>query len=112
MAKIFVPDKGDIVYINFDPGLGHEQRKRRPALVLSGIKYNKPTGLCLLVPITSQIKNYPYVCEIKNTKKIIGVILSDQIKSFAWQERRVEFVEKIDEEILLDVYAKIKSFLE
>ncbi len=76
----YIPKRGDIVWLEFSPQMGHEQSGFRPALIISGETYNKKTGLCLAMPITSKIKDYPFEISLK-TKKIQGVILSDQIKS-------------------------------
>lgn len=112
MSKIYIPGRGDIVYISLDPTLGHEQRGRRPAVVLSRVEYNQMFGLCLAVPITSKTKKYLFETSLGNTHKIKGFVLVDQIKNMSWKERKVEFIEKIDDHILEDVCAKIKSFLE
>ncbi|MCL2833031.1 MAG: endoribonuclease MazF [Treponema sp.] len=97
----YIPGRGDIVWLNFNPQSGHEQSGKRPAVVISPLEYNKKTGLGLFCPITSKIKNYPFEVEISN-KKIKGVVLSDQIKSLDWESRDIEFIvkttkEKIDE---------------
>ena len=64
----YTPQKGDIVWIDFNPQLGSEQAGKRPALVLSPSIYNAKTGLCLVVPITTQIKGYPFEMPIKKFK--------------------------------------------
>ena len=76
----YTPARGDIVWLNFNPQTGHEQKGRRPAIVISPMEYNAKVGLSLFCPITSQIKNYPFEVRIQN-KKIDGVVLADQIKS-------------------------------
>jgi len=91
VTKEYIPERGDIVWINFDPQSGHEQKGKRPAIVLSPKEYNKKVGLGLFCPITSKIKNYPFEVEI-SSKKINGVVLSDQIKSFDWRTREIEFI--------------------
>jgi mRNA interferase MazF len=60
MVKIYVPEQSDLIWISFDPQAGKEINKIRPALVLSPLQYNQKTGLCLVFPITSQIKRYPF----------------------------------------------------
>ena len=92
----YVPDRGDIVWLDFDPQTGHEQKGNRPALALSPKAYNEKSGLCLFVPITSKIKGYPFEIEIK-TEKISGVALSDQIKSLYYKSRNVKFCDKLDD---------------
>jgi len=90
---IYIPDKGDIVWLNINPQSGHEQMGKRPAIVISPRKYNEKTKLVLFCPITSKIKNYPFEVIIK-IDKINGVILSDQINSLDWIERKIKFIEK------------------
>jgi len=102
MVKKYVPDRGDLVWLDFNPQLGHEQRGRRPALTLSFREYNEKIGLGIFCPITSKVKGYPFEVEVIG-KKIIGCVLSDQVKSLDWTERNVEFIEKIDKEKLEDV---------
>lgn len=69
----YIPKRGDIVWIEFSPQIGHEQSGFRPALIISGEIYNRKTGLCLAMPITSKIKGYPFEVNLK-TKKVEGVI--------------------------------------
>ena len=106
MVKHYTPDKGDIVWLDFTPQFGHEQRGRRPAIVLSKKAYNKKVGLALFCPITSREKGYPFEVKIQG-KKITGCVLSDQIKSLDWNKRNIEFIEKSTKEILEDILEKI-----
>lgn len=75
----FVPDEGDIVWLDFNPQSGHEQAGRRPALVLSGAVYNRTTGLMLCCPMTTHIKGYPFEVVVPSTNKA-SVVLSDHLK--------------------------------
>ncbi|MEO8209383.1 MAG: type II toxin-antitoxin system PemK/MazF family toxin [bacterium] len=92
MENLYIPDRCDIVWIDFDPQAGHEQSGRRPAFVISPRYYNSRSGLAIVCPITNQIKNYPYEVLIPLHLKISGVILADQIKSLEWKIRRVKFI--------------------
>ncbi|MBM9501703.1 endoribonuclease MazF [Leptospira sp. 201903071] len=103
----YVPEKGDIVWLNFTPQAGHEQNGRRPALVLSPKEYNSKTGLALFCPITSKIKGYPFEVVVKS-KKLNGVILSDQVKNLDWTIREAEFIEPISKLSLKEVLDNIK----
>lgn len=76
----YVPDRGDVVWLDFTPQAGHEQGGRRPAVVLSPVAYNKKVGLALLCPITSQVKGYPFEVLIPSGSPVTGVILADQVK--------------------------------
>ncbi|KGE73908.1 endoribonuclease MazF [Spirochaeta lutea] len=111
VKKTYIPNRGDIVWLDFNPQLGHEQRGRRPALVLSHEKYNEKIGLGIFCPITSKTKGYPFEVKIFG-KKINGCILSDQIKSLDWKTRNIEYVEKSKEEIVDEVLEKIKVIIE
>ena len=106
VKPVYAPDRGDIVWIDFNPQLGHEQRGRRPALVISHKAYNQKVGLALFCPITSKSKNYSFEVRL-DVVKIKGSVLSDQIKSLDWTMRNTEFIEKIDEKGLEEVLLKI-----
>jgi mRNA interferase MazF len=111
MVKKYVPEKGDIVWLNFTPQAGHEQMGRRPAIVISPYEYNEKVGLGLFCPITSKEKGYPFEVKIEN-KKIGGVVLSDQIKSLDWDKREIEFIVKSKKAEIDDVLEKIKTLIE
>ena len=83
MPKRYIPDRGDVVWLEFAPQAGHEQAGKRPALVISPAAYNGRVGLALLCPITSQKKGYPFEVALPAGMKLQGVILADQIKSGA-----------------------------
>jgi len=106
----YVPDRGDIVWLTFDPQAGHEQAGRRPALVISPEAYNRKLGLALFCPITSRKKGYPFEVEMSGGD-ITGVALADQIRNLDWKARRVEFAEKTDPKIVADVRAKLKTLI-
>ena len=86
----WVPERGEVVWIAMNPGAGHEQLGRRPALVLSPAAYNGTVGLALMCPITSRPKGYPFEVVIPEGLPIAGVVLSDQVKSLDWRARRAE----------------------
>jgi mRNA interferase MazF len=111
MVKKYVPEKGDIVWLNFTPQAGHEQMGRRPAIVISPYEYNEKVGLGLFCPITSKEKGYPFEVKIES-KKIGGVVLSDQIKSLDWDKREIEFIAKSRKAEIDDVLEKIKTLIE
>ena len=110
-SKNYVPERGDIVWLDFNPQLGHEQRGRRPALTISFKEYNGKIGLGLFCPITSKVKGYPFEIEITG-KTINGCVLSDQVKSLDWTVRNIEFIEKIDEDKISDVISNILVIIE
>ncbi len=108
--KIYIPERGDIVWLDFNPQLGHEQRGRRPALTVSFKAYNEKIGLALFCPITSKLKGYPFEVELE-LKKIRGSVVSDQIKSLDWRERNIEFIEKIGDKKMEEVIEKIEAII-
>jgi len=110
-TKNYIPERGDIVWLDFNPQLGHEQRGRRPALTISFKEYNGKIGLGLFCPITSKVKGYPFEIEVIG-KTINGCVLSDQVKSLDWTVRNIEFIEKIDEDKMNDVIINILLLIE
>ena len=106
----YVPKRGDIVWLDFDPQKGSEIKKTRPALVISPYEYNLKTGLALFMPISTKIKGYPFEVLI-NSKKINGAALSDQIRSLDWRERDALFICEISEEAVEEVLAQFLTLL-
>jgi mRNA interferase MazF len=106
----YVPDRGDAVWLQFNPQAGHEQAGRRPALVLSPAAYNGKVGLAVLCPITSQSKGYPFEVAV-STRKLTGVVLSDQVKSLDWRVRQAEMIERVPDAVVQEVLAKLSSLL-
>ena len=106
----YVPERGDIVWLNFNPQAGHEQQGLRPALVISPKIYNKKTNLALCCPITSNEKGYPFEVQVKG-KKIDGVILSDHLKNLDWKARKVKFIEKAADQVLDECIEKITTLI-
>ena len=107
----YVPERGDIVWLDFDPQLGHEQRGRRPALTLSRAAYNGKVGLALFCPITTKVKGYPFEVAVAG-KHIAGCVLSDQVKSLDWMVRNIEFIEKLEAERLAEVIENVSLLIE
>lgn len=110
-ARARVPDRGDVVWINLDPRTGHEQRGRRPAIVLSPVSYNRKVGLAIMCPITSAVKGYPFEVPIPEGPGVSGVVLADQVKSLDWGARRAEVKEKLRSEVTEEVLAKLNTLL-
>ena len=105
----YIPDAGDIVWLEFDPQAGREQAGHRPALILSPKVYNQKTSLILCCPMTTKIKGYPFEVIIKSNRK--SAVLSDQVKSLDWRKRNAQFKGQITAHELEDVCAKIKAIL-
>lgn len=110
MVKIF--EQGDIIYLNFDPQAGHEQKGRRPAIVISNNTYNRFSKMLMVCPITNTNKKHPFHIELDSTLKTIGVILCDQSKMLDVGKRNATFVEKAPDNIIADVVDMVYSFIE
>lgn len=110
-ATLYIPSRGDIVYLDFDPTKGHEQRGHRPAFVISPLGYNERSSLALFMPITKQQKGYPFEILLPSGLKIQGVILSDQIKCLDWKARGVQFVESAPASVVEEVQARIEPLI-
>lgn len=110
MAASYVPDEGDIVWLNFTPQSGHEQAGRRPAVVLSPKAYNRRAGLLICVPIANQIKGYPFEVVLSGSGAT-GAALADQVKNLDWKARQTERKGKITLTEMAEIKAKIKVLL-
>jgi len=110
VTRMYIPERGDIVWLNFSPQVGYEQQGKRPAIVISPQAYNKKTGLALFCPITTKQKGYPFEVKI-DVGKISGVVLSDQIKSLDWQQRDIQFIEKSTNESMNEIIKKINVLI-
>lgn len=108
----YVPRRGDIVWLSFDPQAGHEQAGRRPAFVVSPQAYNGKTGLFLACPITSKVKGYPFEVRLPENLEVGGVILADQIKSLDWKARRAKFAARMDDRVIDEVAALILPLID
>ncbi len=111
MPVTYVPDIGDIIWLDFDPSAGHEQAGHRPALVLSPKLYNSKTGLLICVPLTNQIKGFPFEVALQH-RAITGVALADQVKSLDWKIRRAQKKGKADNAVVNQVRSMIKLLLQ
>jgi mRNA interferase MazF len=111
MTTGYIPDRGDIVWLNSIPQSGHEQAGKRPALVVSPYSYNKKVDLALFFPITSKVKGYPFETALPSDLRIKDVVLSDQIKSLDWRVRKVEFICKVPEDITKEVIKKLNVLI-
>jgi mRNA interferase MazF len=106
-----VPDRGDLVWLEFDPQAGHEQAGHRPAVVLSPRAYNQKSGLGLFGPITSRVKGYPFEVLLPPDLPVKGAVLCDQVKSLDWQARRSRLAATLPESVVDDILAKVRALL-
>ncbi|MCJ7841974.1 type II toxin-antitoxin system PemK/MazF family toxin [Lederbergia sp. NSJ-179] len=106
-----IPEKGDLVFMNFSPQSGHEQAGQRPGIVLSPYEFNEKTKFAIVCPITSKVKGYPFEVELPEDVSIQGVILTDQLRSIDYRSRDFEIAEKAPEIIVERCFKKIRTFL-
>ncbi|HBB86142.1 MAG TPA: mRNA-degrading endonuclease [Blastocatellia bacterium] len=107
----YTPDRGDAVWITFNPQAGHEQAGRRPALVLSPITYNRKVGLAVLCPITNHVKGYPFEVVIPQGLKVTGAILSDQVKNLDWKARDTKLICKLPQSVTDEALRKLNTLI-
>jgi mRNA interferase MazF len=112
MAPSFVPDRGDLVWLEFDPQTGHEQSGHRPALVISPRSYNNATGLALMCPVTSRVKGYPFEVILPPGSAVEGVVLADQLKSLDWRSRRATSIGPAPRTVIDSVRAKARALID
>lgn len=106
MVTAWVPEAGDIVFLDFDPQAGHEQARRRPALVLTEMRYNRASGLAVVCPLTSRRKPYPFALPV-TVDGVEGAVLVDQLRSLDWSARRAQFHSKAAPALL----TKVRQYL-
>ena len=107
----YIPDRGDVIWLQFNPQAGHEQAGRRPALVLSPKAYNSKAGLMLCCPVTSKVKGYPFEVQLPADFDVSGVILSDQVRSLDWKARKAEFIAHAPDPVVNEVLEKLNTLL-
>jgi len=110
VKRSYIPSKGDLVILTFDPQAGHEQKGRRPALVVSNKTFNRVVGFALVCPITNTNRDFPFHIKVDG-EQIGGYILTEQVKSIDYEVRKIKFVEKVSSEILDEVMAIIGAIL-
>lgn len=110
--RAYIPARGDAVWITLDPQAGHEQRGRRPALVLSPQAYNRKVGLALMCPITSQVKGYPFEVPLPDGLPVAGAVLADQVKSLDWGVRQTVRIGVIPGQIVAQVLRRLNTLLD
>jgi len=103
-----VPDSGDIVWLDFTPASGHEQHGRRPALVVTPTTYNRASGLCFVLPVTSRGKGYPFEVALPPDLETSGFILADQGRTVDWKARNASLTEKVPPDTLQKVRHLLK----
>jgi mRNA interferase MazF len=107
----YVPERGDIIWLNFNFQTGHEQGEKRPAVVLTPKEYNRRTSLIIACLITSKIKGYVFEVRLAG-KKIDGVVLSDQVKSLDWKIRDAQLIERAPAEAISEIQEKLSLLIQ
>jgi mRNA interferase MazF len=105
------PERGDLVWVDFDPQSGREPAGRRPALVLTPARYNGRVGLLVACPVTRQAKGYPFESSLPAALAVQGVVLADHVRSLDWRARRSEFICKAPLELVDEVTARVQALL-
>ena len=108
MVKEYIPKKGDLVILTFDPSAGHEQQGRRPTLIISNEVFNKHVGLAIACPITNTDRNFPFHVKLDSTN-LTGFVMTEQVKSIDYNVRKVKFVEKVSDEVMEKVLGIVES---
>jgi mRNA interferase MazF len=107
----YIPSKGDFIVLSFDPQSGHEQKGRRPAVVISNRLFNQHAGLVLVCPITNTARDFPFHIAVPKNSSLTGFIMVEQIKSVDYRSRKAKFIEKAAEETLNEVLAILDAIV-
>lgn len=105
----YVPRQGDLVALDFDPQSGHEQKGRRPALVVSKDVFNKATGMAICCPITNTNRHMPFHVLLSNRTSLTGFVMCEQVKSLDFRSRGLKLIERAPQDVLEDVLAIIDA---
>jgi mRNA interferase MazF len=105
----YIPEKGDFITLSFDPQSGHEQKGRRPALVISNLIFNKATGLAIVCPITNTNRRVPFHLPVPSSSSLTGFVMVEQVKSVDFNTRRAKFVEKVPAQLIEDALAIVDA---
>ena len=99
----YIPEQGDIITVTFDPQSGHEQKGRRPALVVSKNLFNRGTGLSIVCPLTNTSRNFPFHVSIPENSSLTGFVMVEQVKSIDFHSRKARLIEKASQDLLAEV---------
>ena len=112
MVKKYIPEQGDIVFLDFNPTKGHEQRGVRPAVVISTNVFNQNTKMVIVCPITSNEKEFPTHYKLEDTKNVHGSVLCEHIWSLDYEIRNFKFVEKLSENDFISIITLLNACIE
>jgi mRNA interferase MazF len=102
-VKAYIPKKGDYIAVTFDPQSGHEQKGRRPALVVSNTLFNEQTGLTMVCPLTSTDRGYPFHVQVRENPDVTGFVMVEQVKSIDFRARQAKMIGKASDDLLDEV---------
>lgn len=111
MRQPYTPERGDLIWLTFDPQAGHERAGRRPALVLSPKSYHLKTGMALICPVTSRVKGYPFEVALSAGLATAGVVLSDQIRNVDYKARQSDLIEVAPDRVIEEVLQRLNQLL-
>jgi mRNA interferase MazF len=111
VVRAYVPDSGDVIWLDFNPQMGREQAGRRPAVVVSRRTYNQKSSLAIVCPVTNQAKGYPFEVSLPKGSDITGVVLADQLKSLDWRERHAERAGRVSRQVMKEMLDRIAPLL-
>ena len=112
MVKKYIPKQGGVVFLNFNPTKGHEQKGKRPAVVISHDVFNEHTKMVMVCPVTSNDKYFPTHYILEDTKNIYGAVLCEHIRSIDYETRNLEFVEKLSNNDFLSIITLLNVCIE
>ena len=112
VVPVWVPDRGDLIWLSFDPQAGHEQAGRRPALVLTPLRFNRATSLAMVCPVTNQAKGYRFEVPLPPGLSISGVVLADRAGTYDWSAHRATLAARVTPEVVGAVIARVRRLLE
>jgi mRNA interferase MazF len=107
----YCPDAGDFIWIDLDPTVGHERSGRRPAIVLSPHNYNAAAGLCVICPIASRVRDYPFEAKLPHDAGFRGVVLADRPRSISWEKRPIQHAGRAPDIVLTEVRERLAAVL-
>jgi mRNA interferase MazF len=111
MVDKYIPGRGDIVKLNFDPTLGREQAGYRPALIVTTREFNQATRLALACPITSKVKGFNLEVVLPDDLITNGAVLAFQVKTIDWVERQIKYIESLPDETIEEVISKLQVLI-
>ena len=107
----YIPKQGDIVALSFDPQSGHEQKGRRPALIVSNHTFNQHLGLAFTVPITNTQRGLPFHIPV-DSDNLTGYIMCEQLKSIDYKSPKAKFIEEVKPNVLGEILGIVESIME